>query len=1209
MAAKVLSGILAAAMIINSTQTACASSQADFDVEIEEIFLEEESPDEELSEEESEEIIVETPEEEEDYRPAEEVEEFILTEDEIEVKEELIENDVLSDLLEMEEGRDYVEDQVITLASDQAEAEKVAAAYGGELLDYSYGLATISLEDSELTVVEAFEYGIDLDNNIPAVEPDYLLSFEEEEAEFTDWASQNYELGHDDPLLNPENGQYQWHLEALGCYDAWDVSLGSSDVIVAVIDSGVKTDHEDLATAIVDNYEQVNQDTYAIGMNESNEDGYGHGTHVSGLIAASLGNGLGGSGVAPGAKILPLNVCKPSNPGSPVVSYMVKAIQYAAGAIDGESSTYYGERRADIINMSIGSNTYNAAMKAAVDAAYAQGVTIVAAMGNDGTNLVKFPASYDHVIGVCATRKDNTLAYFSDYGSWADISAPGAGIYSTIWNSTYSYGSKDGTSMASPIVAGACALYMSYAGHVSPDAMEKVLKSTATKTSQAGTGAGVVNVAKMLGKTPSSDKPSSANLKVKTIALDKTSLALNSPAAGISEAADLGINRLLNTDGEDMIKKDYLKYTSLKWTSSNDSVARISGTSLGHGLSKVSVIPVSAGTATITCQVLDGSGKKASCKVKVVGDKAITNIRLTSYIQSEYITADSSGKVKSIVLFKDVPENGDEISLDDDVKYSSVYLFAEQATKDGDIEDYIKAPVIKNSNSKVVSIETTDETGKEFRITALSKGTAKITAKAADGSGKSTTVTVTVRQPVTDLQVAGQAYIDAGGKATYTATVLPYDANEKKVKWEVGEYQGEGRALKTISGVTVSSKGVVNVAKTVSYSGEIYVRATSLEDSSIFDNTSFVISPKADRVTVKNPNASGSTDWTVMAPVTVGKYNKTLTLVGAAYAPGIKIGKRVAFTSSNPRVVSVEETSYDEATGETTASLRARKKGTVTITCTSLDGSKKRSKVKLSVVIPASSLSLNIRNNQRTYVAYGGTINVDAALGKAYGVPSNQRIEWDYDIVAYKQSSGYDLLSQTDPALLKRIKERKAFFKFTSGKIKVNSQAAFDSCIQEFGRDSEGILKYKDFGIVVSAVAADGSGKSAKTSIIRAIAPCTYISFYKYNATEDGDKTKYSLSDTPETTIVIDLADKKCNPTFVDIKYDSELSGALKNVFALDSSNTSVASGYFGTHTSSGISGLIIYPYKVGKTSFKVALRDGSGFSRTLVVKVVDSSK
>ncbi len=475
MAAKVLSGILAAAMIINSTQTACASTQADFDVEIEEIFLEEESPDEELSEEESEEIIVETPEEEEDYRPAEEVEEFILTEDEIEVKEELIENDVLSDLLEMEEGRDYVENQVITLASDQEEAQKIAAAYGGELLDYSFGLATISLEDSDFTVVEAFEYGIDLDNNIPAVEPDYLLSFEEEEAEFTDWASQNYDLGHDDPLLNPENGQYQWHLEALGCYDAWDVSLGSSDVIVAVIDSGVKTDHEDLATAIVDNYEQVNHDTYAIGMNESNEDGYGHGTHVSGLIAASLGNGLGGSGVAPGAKILPLNVCKPSNPGSPVISYMVKAIQYAAGAIDGESSTYYGERRADIINMSIGSNTYNAAMKAAVDAAYAQGVTIVAAMGNDGTNLVKFPASYDHVIGVCATRKENTLADFSDYGSWADISAPGEEIYSTTMNSEKSYGPKDGTSMASPIVAGACALYMSYAGHVSPDAMEKVL--------------------------------------------------------------------------------------------------------------------------------------------------------------------------------------------------------------------------------------------------------------------------------------------------------------------------------------------------------------------------------------------------------------------------------------------------------------------------------------------------------------------------------------------------------------------------------------------------------------------------------------------------------------------------------------------------------------------------------------------------------------
>lgn len=1215
MAAKVLSGILAAAMIINSTQTACASTQADFDVEIEEeIFLEEEVSEEEAFEEESddsadsEEIVLELPEDQADDTSVEEIEEFILTEEEIEVKEELIENDVLSDLLEMEEGTDYVEDQVITLASDREEAQKIAEAYGGELLDYSFGLATISLEDSDFTVVEAFEYGIDPDNAVPAVEPDYLLSFEEEEAGFTDLA-QIFDLEKMDPYLSPKSTSYQWQHEILGSYDAWDVTLGSSDIIVAVIDSGVKTDHEDLADAIVDNIDQVNQETYSIGLNDSNEDGYGHGTHVAGLVAASFGNGLGGAGVAPGTKILPINVCKPTAPSSPVVSYMVKAIQYVAGAIDGETSTYYTERRADIINMSIGSNTYNAAMKAAVEAAYAQGVTIVAAMGNDGTNLVKYPARYDHVIGVCATRKDNTLAYFSNYGSWADISAPGEGIYSTTWNSKSSYGSKDGTSMASPIVAGACALYMSYAGHVSPDTMEKVLKSTATKISQSGTGAGIVNVARMLGKTPTAPAPSSANIRVKSITLDKTAVTLSSPAAGISEDAELSILNLFNTAGEDMLKLEAYQYTTFRWTSSNENVVKIYGNGKGMGLLNVSIIPVSAGSATVTCQVLDGSGKKATCKVKVVGNKKVNDIALRCDMVGSSITYDDSGKVKTVVLYKDAQESTDEIILDDDIQYASIVLYAEQTTKDGDMENDIKAPVFKNSNPKVAKVDYVDDDGKTIKVTALSRGSTKIKATAADGSGKSTTITVTVKQPVTGINVSGQNYIEAGSKASFTTQILPADADNKKVSWEVGEDLGEERPLKAISGVTVSSGGVVTVAKTTGYSGDIYVRATSLDDSDIFDEIVFRISPKATSISLYNPNASGSGDWTVMMPVDMGKYKSTLTLVGAAYAPGDKLGKKVGITTSNPQVVSIEKTEYDTETGKTTVSLRARKQGKATITCTSLDGSKKSSKVNLTVLIPVSGLNLTVKDNQRTYVAYGGNITLEAAVGKAFGEPSNQKIEWDYDIVAYKEAGGTDRLKAVNPILYEAIKNDKAFFEFSKGKIKVNSSEKFERNIQKYGYGSDGIKKYKDFGIIVSATAADGSGFYKESSIIRAIEHATYIDFYQYNAKEVGGKNEYTLSKEKTTIIEIDLADKKYNPTFVDVKYDSELSGAQKNVFALNSSNTSVASGYFGTHSSSGITGLIIYPYKVGKTSFKVAVRDGSGFSRTLVVKVVDSSK
>lgn len=1266
--AKVLSVILAAAMIINSTQTACASSQAAFDVSAEEeqVLLEEagslgenevpqapsdevyisggdeliddEPEDHELSGDElsgieleddddeftalqEENIVpVEAAEAEEDTSNSfeelqviteeelynklgdaelEAAEEITLTEEEIEVKAALVENEVLSDLLEMEEGRDYVEDQVIALASDNEEAQLIAAAYGGELTDFSYGIATISLKDSELTVLEAFEYGINPETGVPAVEPDYLLSFDGwdseaagDDAEFESWENQYYLVGHNDPLLNPADSRYQWHHEAIGCFDAWDVSLGKSDITVAVIDSGVQTDHEDLKDAIVDNYEQVNKDTAAIGLNDSNDDGYGHGTHVAGIVAASIGNGVGGAGVAPGVRILPLNVCKPGAPGSPVVSYMVKAIQYVAGAVDVNNATYYNERRADIINMSIGSNTYNAAMKKAVDAAYAQGVTIVAAMGNDGSHLVKFPARYDHVIGVCATREDNTLTDFSDYGEWADISAPGLGIYSSAMGSGNTYVVKNGTSMASPVVAGACALYMSYMGHVTPDSMEEVLKATSTQISQSNAGAGVVNVARMLGKTPSVQKPDSANPPIDVIILDKTAVSLSSPAGGVSEVADLRITSLINENEDQVMGTDIVKYTSFKWTSSDETVARISGISEGKALTSVTVVPVSSGKATITCQVLDRSGRKAACKVKVVSDKAITEIHFASYSDNDYITRDASGRVKSVILF-----NGS--------KESDVDLYASQSTRDGDLDDYIKAPVFKNSNPKVVRIDQIDDSGKSIRVTALSKGTAKIKAVAADGSGKSATVTIKVRQPAIGVEVSGQRYVIPGKKAAFKARVYPSNANNKKVIWEVGEDTGSDE-LKAVPGISINSKGVVSVSKSIAYRGTIRVKAVLQDDAGVCDMASFTISARTDSVLMYNKSDGTSGNGTTLGVGDVGIYKSTMTLVGAAYSSDSKLGREVTFTSSNPNVVIVDEINYDSDTGKTTAVVRARKKGKATITCKALDGSNKSKKISLKVVTPVSSLSLITNDNLTGYIAYGGSTQLTAALGKVYGTPSNQEIIWDYDIVAYKDNGGSERLSETDPQLLETIKKNKSFFSFSKGKIKVNSREKFKSLIEKYGYEGS-VKKYIDFGIVVSVSTTDGSELTQESGIIRAIEPCSRIDFYPYKSEGTGSDKKYIWSDEKTDKLVIDLADDSSNPVVVRIEQDSEAFGATKYPVKISCSNTGIASCFYGSLKTSP-TGLIVYPYRTGTCDIKLTVRDGSGFSRVLTVEVIDSS-
>ena len=835
----------------------------------------------------------------------------------------------------------------------------------------------------------------------------------------------------------------------------------------------------------------------------------------------------------------------------------------------------------------------------------------MAAMGNDGANLVKYPARYNHVIGVCATRKDNTLADFSDYGSWADISAPGKGIVSCIMSdSGNSYGAKDGTSMASPVVAGACALYMSYVGHVSPDTMEKVLKSTATKISQEDAGAGVVNVAAMLGKAPSSDKPSSANYPVKTISLNETALTLSSPAVGLLEDADLSIETLINSEGDNLLSLKKDKYVSFKWSSSNTNVVRIDGDEQGLGLTSVSIVPVSAGTATITCQVLDGNGKKANCKVKVVGNKAISDIALKCDTISEYVVENSKGKLKSVTLFKDAVDSGDEIILDEELKCSELVFYAVQSTKEGDKDADINPPLFKNSNPKVVSIEPEDSSGKRIRVKALSKGTAKITATATDGSGKSTTVTVTVKQLATDMSVSGQEYVQAGSKATFKANIIPSNANNKKVMWEVGEYEGRDRALKAISGVTINGSGVVSVAQTSNYPYKICVRATSLENSSISGTAYFSITPRATSVQIYNLDASSSSDWTTLAPVDIGKYKSTLTLVGYAVVPGNKGGGKVAFTSSNENVVSITNTDFDSTTGKTTVELKALKRGKATITCKAIDGSKKSSKVTLKVVIPASGISLTTKNNQSNSIAYGSTVKIEGTVGKAYGTPDNSKIEWDYDIVAYKKSGRSDNLKTENPSLLNAIKAEKAFFEFSNGKVKVNSKEKFENFIRKYGYDSKGEELYVDFGLLVSATTADGSGSYAQSSTIRAIAPTTYIDLYKYKVEDDGSGKKiYTLSEEKSYTVEIDLADKKYNPTIFDIRNDSGLSGALKNIFTLNSSNTNVASGYLGTHSSSGKTGLIIYPYKTGECKFTIMPRDGSGFKTVLKVKVVDTSK
>jgi thermitase len=240
--------------------------------------------------------------------------------------------------------------------------------------------------------------------------------------------------------LDPRYAE-QWGLPKIGAPAAWDVTKGSGTVLVAVVDTGIDLSHRDLIGRIdtAGQRDFVNNDSIA---NDDN----GHGTHVSGIIAATEGNGEGVVGVAPLCRILPVKVMDASGSGTSFV--VAEGIQYAADA---------GAR---IINLSLGEmRSPDPSMATAVAYAQGKGCVVVAAAGNGGVSGADYPAQYAGVIGVGAIDSSNARASFSNRGAGVDVVAPGVDVLSTTLGG--GYGNMSGTSMASPFVAGVAALVWS----------------------------------------------------------------------------------------------------------------------------------------------------------------------------------------------------------------------------------------------------------------------------------------------------------------------------------------------------------------------------------------------------------------------------------------------------------------------------------------------------------------------------------------------------------------------------------------------------------------------------------------------------------------------------------------------------------------------------------------------------------------------------
>jgi subtilisin family serine protease len=289
--------------------------------------------------------------------------------------------------------------------------------------------------------------------------------------------------------------------------DAWTVTTGSRSVVVAVIDTGIDYTHPDLAANLWTNPGEIDGNgldddgngyvddvhgwNFIAGTSDPRDDA-GHGTHVSGTVGAVGDNGTGVAGVAWQVQIMPLKFLDGSGQGS--TANAILAIQYA---------TRFGVK--------IHNNSWSGTMRSRSleDAIAASGALSVCAAGNDGNSKAQYPAASDlpNIVSVAATDRSDLLASFSSRSaSWVDLGAPGVGIYSTERNAAY--GSRDGTSMAAPHVAGAAALLAAVFPAWGPaDLKGALLGSVDPLPSLAGktvTG-GRLNAARALGVTPAPD--------------------------------------------------------------------------------------------------------------------------------------------------------------------------------------------------------------------------------------------------------------------------------------------------------------------------------------------------------------------------------------------------------------------------------------------------------------------------------------------------------------------------------------------------------------------------------------------------------------------------------------------------------------------------------------------------------------------------------
>ena len=1130
-------------------------------------------------------------------------EDYVLSEEALADKADMVSHQVAQQTAALTEGEQYEKNTVLVWAETEEIAQVYAEAFSAELLSWQDGLATLRLNG--VSVVEALTAAQESDR-LPAAYPNHIAVLPPDEGEGTEdsgialfsddipqtqtWRSWLDNTADPDTLLkNPASGSYQYMHDTVDSYAAWGVTTGKG-VTVAILDSGVMANHEDLpnVTRIEVFYKNA-----SLGL----DDAIGHGTHVAGIISAAMGNGKGGAGIAPGVKLLSLRIT--NDKGSSTDAKLICGLQAAVKA------------GAQIVNISLGGPAYSAVFQKAINEAAEAGVTVVAAMGNDGTNCLNYPAGYDNVIGVVSVDRTNNRASGSSYGTWGDVAAPGASIYSTTY--TGSYGPKSGTSMASPVVAGVAALYKSVHPDATPAQITARLKATATK-GDSDLGAGIVNAAAALSEKPGIPTAEIRSGETGEVLSQSDGGTLSAPwdgqlcLTGSEENAFL----LYTLDGKTPGVREGQVISGQRYNGPI-SLAPYVGQTLTVKAMEVGSLGMAGSVLTCRIQVKKGTeigsvtvsgpsellaGKTGEFRAKVTGvnpeapvEQAVTwQISNRSENMAKASVNASTGKLTTPKL-----SAGDE---------GWVEVMAESKAGQVSSEPFrvtVKAlnPVAKISlsatkiscytgNRATLTVTMLDSKGNPLSpealwssskpqvatvengvVTALTKGSTTITCKALDGSGKTAKCTVTVTQGVESLTITGPASVAPGGSAAFRAQVSPRGAVNRLtwsvVEGPVGTRITNGRLYipanaPTGDVITISAQPPAGGGAGAEYTLRVAPKCASVHTYLAGESGYVPVTEGYDR--------AGNLTGLTLYSVTPARYSSRKDSAPLGATPMDAKGNYVdnesciRWSSSNPSVASVTANGF----------VQAHKAGTAKITAAPQDGSGKKQTVTVKVENPVSKIALSTsaprgRMLITPLLAAGKSVSHKVTFAETYGRPTNQKITWSWELWARKGSESWNLTADFSGYIGLT----------TSGRLSIRANAS--------NRIRDYIEAGKNLELTVIAQSQDLSG-AYDTVTYLLVPPATKL----YTR-------KSTVSIEPGGTVMTDF-------------YSNQFAQSKGSNFVFTSSNPKVASVIGNSSDSSGSSAgedgwfsLVIHSTQTGTAKITIRTTDGTNRSCTITVR------